>query len=168
MSNYTDPQGKYLSDLLKGYDMFRDEAMVNTVFFLAQVNVDGADEAVDVIGTPAVWDDGSGRYEKYVAQDIAGIAGTGLPVGQPKAILTVGPAIGVGVKGGYQETIGTATTTKFQAMKTPLSQVAIVVEGISWDSGSDQTAQDAFVNELKVQGYTVVPTAEDADTFYIQ
>lgn len=168
MSNYTDPQGKYLSDLLKGYESFRDESMVNSVFFTVQVNVDGADELVDVIGTPAVWDDTSTRYEKYVDQDIGAIAGTGLPAGMPKAILTVGTALGVGFKQPEQQTIGNATTVKFQAMKSPLEKVAIVLEGISWDAGSDQGDQDAFEAELKTQGYTVVPTATDANTAYIQ
>ncbi len=151
---------KYLTDLLKGRDSFNTDNAVRFEFSTQVVTGAGP---VDNIGIPVIWNNASGYFEPYVAQDIPTVISTGgspLPGGNVVA-LTVGSAFGLGHN--KEDTdISVADTDMTLLFRGPS---AVVNEGIIWGAAA-APAQDAFRAQLEVQDITFIDNAEVVSPTY--
>lgn len=152
---------KFLSDLIKGVSSYEDETKTN--FHYASVTVGGS-ATVDCIGTPVVWVTANGRFEPYVAQTIATVAGTDSPLkGGAKVALLVGDYNGMGFnKADVDLSAGDATMTVLHR-----GDVTVVNEGIEWDAGSNAAVQAAFLAELEAQRITTIDNATVVTPSYL-
>lgn len=151
---------KYLTDLLKGRDSFNTDNAVRYEFDTQVVTGAGA---VDNIGIPVIWNDGSGYFEPYVAQDIAAAISTGgSPLADGSVIaLTVGSAFGLGHN--KEDTdISVADTEMTLLFRGPS---AVVNEGVVWGAAA-APAQALFVAQLEAQGITFIDNAEVVSPTY--
>lgn len=151
---------KRLSELIKGYDTFQDDAGVN--FNFAIVDVKGT-LAVDPIGTPLVWNNTTSSFEVYIAQDFSSITTSPLPDKTPICI-TVGDHRGRGFNDSDVQLIsGTATKMCVIFRGT----AAISEAGLDWNAGTNATNQGLFKTKLEQQRIAVVTDADTVNPTYV-
>ncbi len=141
---------KKLSDLVKGYNKFEDEAGVNYCF--ASVSVEGSGDT-DNIGIPLVWSTAASAFVIYDAQDISAVTGSPLPGGLPICI-----AVGAAGHRGLNQSDTTLSSTAVSMTAIYRGPAAVVKEGFDWAS-TTSTNQNEFYAQLEIQGIAVMESS---------
>lgn len=164
---------RYLSDVLKGYTMFEDDAATNYCFATVDLELTAALD--DVMGLPIIWNDADDVFNVFVAQDPTAVADvTTLPNGAPIAVV-VGTKEG---RGFNKEGLPIGTSPVTVVFRGPASVVDTVdptagattldgpFGGIYW-KGSLAADRAAFNLQMEVQGVAVMNTTEKVDPNFV-
>ncbi len=149
---------KHYSELVKHTGNMEVNGATN--YYYARVDTVGADDVVEPIGIPVIWN--GAAFEVYIAQDIDAVAtDSTLPDGAPCAVI-VGPKEGKGLNEADITLVagGTEVTTLFRG------EASIANEGMDWGT-ADANAQTAFKLQIEKQGIAVITAGDSVDPTYI-
>lgn len=152
---------KDLGEVLTSISKEQEEQGININF--GTVAVEGT-ATIAPMGYPIIWSTTAANWVPYIAQTIsdADANGSDLPTGARVAIV-VGDARGAG----FNTEDVTLVNAGLDLTVIHRGSAGILNSGIEWDAGSNAAAQAAFLAQMEVQGFTVVPEIADAIVNYI-
>lgn len=139
-------------------------------FYFARTDVQsiggGADETVEPIGIPVIWNNTDGQFEQYdgtitVAAALAN--DSVLPDGAVCGFI-VGPAAGKGLN--EEDVVLTAAGTEVTVLFR--GDAFIVDKGITWHAGADAGEQALFLKQIEKQDIAVQVNADEVDPYFVE